>query len=90
MTPTTCYQTDDSGLFLHVVAAYPFPMEERLNVPFRAVQITLPEIPEGHRARWISPLEPVEPNYDTVGEWILEEVPTPPEPVGEPAAESPA
>lgn len=90
MPPITCYQTDDSGLFLHVVAAYPFPTEERINVPFQAVQIALPEIPEGHRARWVSPLKPVEPNYDTVGEWVIEEIPVPPEPAEEPATESPA
>lgn len=85
MTPVTCYQTDDSGIFLHAVIAYPFPMEERLNVPFQAVQIALPEIPDGHRARWVSPLKPVQPNYDTVGEWIIEEIPSP-----EPAEESPS
>lgn len=89
MTPVTCYQTDDSGIFLHALIAYPFPMEERLNVPFQAVQIALPEIPDGHRARWVSPLKPVQPNYDTVGEWIIEEIP-PPEPAEESAAESPA
>jgi hypothetical protein len=89
MTPVTCYQTDDSGVFLHALAAYPFPMEERLNVPFQAVQIALPEIPDGHRARWVSPLKPVQPNYDTVGEWIIEEIPQS-EPAEESAAEFPA
>jgi hypothetical protein len=89
MTPVTCYQTDDSGVFLNAQAAYPFPMEERLNVPFQAVQIALPEIPDGHRARWVSPLKPVQPNYDTVGEWIIEEIPQS-EPAEESAAEFPA
>ena len=89
MTPYTCYQTDDSGIFLHAVAAYPFPMEKRLNVPYQAVQIAPPEIPDGHRARWVSPLNSVEPNYDTLGEWIIEEIPSP-EPAEEPTAESPA
>lgn len=87
MTPTICYQTDDSGAFLHTVAAYPFPMEKRLNVPYQAVQIAPPEIPDGHLARWVSPLKPVEPNYDTVGEWVIEEIPAPPAPE-EPAAEA--
>ncbi|WP_241812777.1 phage tail protein [Herbaspirillum sp. C7C2] len=89
MTPVTCYQTDDSGIFLHALIAYPFPMEERLNVPFQAVQIALPEIPDGQRARWVSPLKPVQPNYDTVGEWIIEEIPSP-EPAEESPSESPA
>lgn len=67
MKPVTCYQTDDSGIFLHTVTAYPFPMEDRLNVPYQAVQTAVPEIPTGHRARWLSPFRPMDPEYDTAG-----------------------
>lgn len=96
MTPTTCYQTDDSGVFLHALTAYPFPMEERLNVPYMAVQIEPPEVPDGHRARWVSPFQPMDPEYDSAGEWVIEEIPVPPtaaeaeDELDEPAAESPA
>ncbi|MGC5791384.1 phage tail protein [Herbaspirillum huttiense] len=90
MTPVTYYQTDDSGIFLHAVAAYPFPMEKRLNVPYQAVQIAPPEIPTGHRARWVSPFGPMDPEYDTAGEWVIEEIPAPAEPAEESTAESPA
>lgn len=77
MTPIICYQTDDAGRYRHEVMAYPFPMEDRLNVPFRAVQVAPPEIPDGHLARWVSPLPPVAADYDTVGEWVIEEIPAP-------------
>lgn len=79
MTPIICYQTDGTGRFLHLVEAYPFPMEDRLNVPFLAVRVAPPEIPDGHMARWVSPFQPVAANYDTEGEWIIEEIPAPPE-----------
>jgi len=88
MPPITCYQTDDNGIFLHTVTAYPFPMEDRLNVPYQAVQTAVPEIPAGHRARWLSPFGPMDPEYDTAGEWVVEEIPAPAEPAEEPTAES--
>ncbi|ALU88617.1 hypothetical protein Hrubri_1408 [Herbaspirillum rubrisubalbicans M1] len=85
MTPITCYQTDDNGIFTHQVDAYPFPLGEELNVPYMAVQIAPPEVPDGHRARWVSPFQPMDPEYDTAGQWIIEEVP-PPAPTEEPEA----
>ncbi len=78
MTSITCYQTDDNGVFIYALLAYPFPMEERINVPYQAVRIALPEIPEGKRARWVSPLTPMEPNYESVGEWVIEDIPPAP------------
>lgn len=87
MRPTICYQTDDHGIFLHQVDAYPFPLEDRLNVPYMAVQVEPPDVPEGHRARWASPFQPMDPEYDTAGEWIIEEIPALPEPAEDPAAE---
>lgn len=79
MKPTLCYQTDDAGLFLYQVEAYPFPLEDRLNVPYLAVQVAPPAVPEGSRARWLSPFKPIDPEYDTAGEWTIEEIPVEPE-----------
>ncbi|WP_433692412.1 phage tail protein [Herbaspirillum seropedicae] len=89
MTAITCYQTDETGVFLYAVAAYPFPMEERLNVPFMAVQQRPPETSDGHRARWVSPFTAMEPQYDTTGEWIIEEIPLPAPPADSAELEAP-
>lgn len=92
MKPTICYQTDEAGVFTRLETAYPFPMEGRLNVPYLAVLVEPPETPAGHLARWISPVTPMEPGYDTLGEWVIEEIPAPlPEATEDPAdEESPA
>ncbi|UMU24120.1 phage tail protein [Herbaspirillum seropedicae] len=42
-----------------------------------AVQQRPPPIPDGHRARWLSPFTAMHPEYDTTGEWIIEEIPLP-------------
>lgn len=80
MTKTICYQTNEMGVFLHLVDAYPFPMEDRLNIPYMAVQLAPPPIPDGHLARWISAHRPMEPAFDTEGTWVIEEIPAPPHP----------
>lgn len=86
MTPTTCYQTADDGRFIYEVDAYNFPNEERLNIPFRAVEVKPPEIPEGSLARWVTKLDPViHKKFSTSGKWVLEEIPPPPAPAPAPA-----
>ena len=78
MSVKAVYQTDQSGIFVGVVAADESPLEPGVFlIPAGCVETPPPQIPAGMAARWVN------------GKWALETIPvapaSPPEP--EPAQE---
>jgi hypothetical protein len=78
MSTLTVYQTDDEGIYLYETQAYSFALDpDNFNIPYRAVTVKVPAIPEGQRARWTGK-KPGSAQEFTAGKWLLEDIPRPP------------
>lgn len=81
MSVKAVYQTDQSGIFVGVVAADESPLEPGVFlIPAGCVETPPPQIPADMAARWVN------------GKWVLETIPvapaSPPEPEPEPQTQT--